>query len=185
MNRSAILNAIRAGIVDWAGQEGGSVEIARDIIHAYAILSIKPGTFRAICMWQQEQKRGEYEETGFVDETFGVVISFGASLRIDKGEALVSGQAGGRPLFDLCEELRDQIRALALDDTTEVGVNYLHTIPYPHIPNGLIMDAYIVEFSIGKLLPFPGARRNETELHYEGREGCEGAGKGTGDNCFF
>lgn len=139
---------------EWAKENGGTVEIGTDIVHVFALLQTKPGGFRAILHWRAEDKRGEYEEAGQVDEKFWVVLSFGRSLALNKGDALVDGQAGGgKAIFDLVEECRDLMRGLDFDaDTTEGTVDYKGARPF-EVPSDTVMDAVELEFWIGNQLP--------------------------------
>lgn len=157
MTIASQLKQIRDAAQAWAEPLSGSAEIARDIIHLFALLGTRPGGFVAVCAFRSEEKRGEFEEASMVDRKFWIVLSFGQSMRIDKGEALVSGAAGGKPIFELVEGLRDQvIRQLQFDPaTTEVTVDYKSALPF-EIPEGLLIDAYTLEFTLGSILPAPG-----------------------------
>jgi hypothetical protein len=156
MKISDQLNSIRDAIKPWAQQNQGKVEIARSLVHLYGLLSTSPGGFRAAIQVKGEDKRGEHEEASMVDREFWVAFSFGQSMQLNKGEALVEGQAGGRPLADLAEELRDQIRACQMDGTTEVYLDYKGCHELTDIADGFNVDGFYLRFTIGTLLPPPG-----------------------------
>lgn len=152
------ISQTRDTLATWAEGQGGSAEIARDIVHLYALVRIKPGGFRVIVHFLGEEKRGTFEEAGQVDRKFWVVISFGQSLQLDKGDALIHGQAGGRPLFDLAEEVREQIRAISFDPSTTEETPDLRSITPFAIPSDVLLDAYTIEFWIGCQLPVAGSQ---------------------------
>lgn len=146
----------RDTVAPWAKENGGGVEIATKLVHLYSVLSAKPGAFRAAVFFYNELKRGEYEEAGMVDREYWVGFSYGEPMTLEKGDALVKGQAGGRPLADLLEELRDQVRAIQFDATTEVTPDYKGALPLQTIAEGFNIEGFYIRFTIGSLLPTPG-----------------------------
>ncbi len=156
MTIASQLKVVRDALREWAAGRHGGVEIAADPEHLFALLQIKPGGFRAVVIFQGETKRGEYEELGFVDRTFWVVLSFGRSMMLDKGNALVTSRAGNLPLFDLVEECRELIRGISFEEandsaTTEITPNFKAIETFD--TGDLQLDAYRIIFTIGCQLP--------------------------------
>jgi hypothetical protein len=152
MKISAQLKLIQSSLVDWQRANAASVEIAKDIVHVFGLLTTKPGTVRVAIVFREEIKRGEFEETGFVDRKFWLVVSQGRSLKLNPSDQLTEGQAGGKPLYDLVEEIREQARALEFDaETTEVTPDYKGTFPFE--ADGWLIAANYIEITIGTQLP--------------------------------
>jgi hypothetical protein len=155
---------IRDSIEPWARTNGGTGEVARGIIHFFGILSTKQGSFRFAVKFKGEDKRGDYEEAGMFDRKFWIAFSYGESMQIEKGKALVGGQAGGRPLFDMVEELRQIIRGLQFDaERTEVTPNYLgcHELVEVSPDNIGLIDGFYLEFTIGCIAEAPNLDQQE------------------------
>lgn len=147
------LNQVADALKTWAAAQGGTAEVAADPFHLLAMLQHKPGSVRAVVLFGGEQKRGEFEETGAVDRGFSVILSRGRGFTAEPSASLVKGAAGGRPLFDLVEEARQQIRGLSFaEETTEVTPNYLGCELFPSA-EGKAVDAYQLNFQIGVQLP--------------------------------
>lgn len=144
---------VRDELQDWAAAYGGGCEIAGDIVHAFALLQHKPGSVRCVVWLSGEEKRGEYEEAGFVDRTFTVFVSRGRGFTLEPGDSLTARTAGNaEPLYDLVEEARQVIRGLEFAaDETEVTPNFKSIRPFA-FPTERPVDAYQIEFSIGSEL---------------------------------
>lgn len=153
MTIAAQLNQVATALDAWAKEHGGTAEVAADPFHLFALLGNKPGGVRAVVLFAGEAKRGEYEEQGAVDRSFGVIISRGRGFTLDPSASLVKGAGGGEPLYDLIEEARQLIRRISFDaETTEVTPNYLGCDLFP-ASEGKPVDAYQLNFSIGTQLP--------------------------------
>ncbi len=144
---------IRDELHDWASALGGGCEVAGDIVHAFALLQHKPGTVRCVVWLSGEEKRGDYEEAGFVDRQFTVFISRGRGFTLEPGDSLTARTAGNaEPLYDLVEEARQVIRGLQFAvDETEVTPNFKSIRPFA-FPTERPVDAYQIEFSLGSEL---------------------------------
>lgn len=154
MKISAQAKVIRDGVADWARTRNGSVEIALDLNHLFALLSIKPGGFRAAVIWDRQEKRGEHEEASMVDNFFRVYLSFGRNLKLEKGSALTDGAEGGAPFADLIEELRDTLRGLAaFDDSTEQTLDFKGAWKATDAHPELLVDSWYCEVSLGGIIP--------------------------------
>jgi len=159
------LKQISERLAPWAQSVGGRVEIANDPVHAFSILQAKPGAPTAVVQFHDEEKRGEYEEASMVDRTFHVIIYRSAGMKLGKGESLVAGTAGGRALYDLAEEVRELVRGISFDETTEVTPDYRRTQPYTF--QDVTFDALQIEFTIGCQLPPVDLYRNPTQPNPE------------------
>jgi len=159
MTISSILRQTRDPVDAWAVPQKGKSYIALNLNHFFEILSIKPGGFRVAIHWIAERPRGDVAETGHVDEHFYIAMSWGKSLQINTGEVMVKGDAGGQPVSDLAEALRDVLRAIPFDSqTTEGHANYLGAFPLLNINPGFAIDGIYLEISLGNQLPPPAAQ---------------------------
>jgi hypothetical protein len=146
------LKQIRDTLAAWAIEVGGKVVLAEDVGELISHLTTSPGAPRVIVMFDSEDKRGEHEELGRVDRKFLVVLSRGRSMRLDTGEALLEGSAGGRPFYDLLEEAREAVRAIRFDRETTEGIPDYKGIRRVEIA-GYLTDGRQIEFTIGTQLP--------------------------------
>jgi hypothetical protein len=147
------LEFIATALTDWAQETKGRVEIAEDPVHLLGLLATSPGSFRAVVMFDSEEKRGEFEESGGVDRKFIVVVSKGRGFTLQPGDALVRGSAGSKPLFNLVEEGREVVRGLRFTDE-----GALEAIPDYKATRRVqleesTVDAYQIEFTTGVQLP--------------------------------
>lgn len=152
-------------ITTWAGPLKGTVGAATDIVHLFALLSVKPGGFRVAVKWMGEDKRNELEETGMVDARFWIALSFGNSMMLNKADALYQPSATGQAWADTVESCRDFIRGLKFDPlTTEQGPNYLGCKQLVEIAPDFLLDGNYLEFTIGKLMPPPPPGPTQLEV---------------------
>lgn len=143
----------REALAEWAQQFGGTAAVASDQVHMIDLLRTKPGGVFVGVLFETEDPRGEHDELGRVDRGFKVVVSRGRGFKLETGESLTEGSAGGPPMFGLVEGAREVVRLLRFtDETTEVVPNYRGSGPFE--VQGFILDAYEVRFSIGTQLPY-------------------------------
>lgn len=154
MTSKDLILQVRDALKTWAAGHGGTAEIAGDVIDVFQKLTNKPGSVRAVVWLRQEDKRGDFEETGVVDRTVIVFISRGRGFTLDPTDSLWLDTAGsGEPLFDLVEEARRLIRSMSLpQETTEATFDYKGYQPF-NLATEQPVDAYQLEFSIGVQLP--------------------------------
>lgn len=147
------LQFIAAALKQWGVETKARVEIAADPVHLIGLLATAPGAPRVVVMFDGEEKRGDYEESGGVDRKFLVVVSRGRGFTLEPGDALTQGAAGGKPLYVIVEEAREIIRALRFTevDALEALPNYLATRRLQL--EEAAVDAYQIEFSTGVQLP--------------------------------
>lgn len=148
------LQFIQQQLRPWADDTKGRLEIAADPVHLLGLLAVSPGAARIVILFDGEEKRGEYEETGRVDRKFLVTVSRGRGFKLDPGDALIEGAAGGKPLYDLVEEGRELVRALVFDRETTEGMPDYKATRRVQLEE-LTVDAYQIEFTIGTQLPIP------------------------------
>lgn len=153
MKISEILEAMRIALAEWAKPLKGTVQVAGDPFHLFSLLAAKPGSVRVCLLADSGQKRGEYEEAGQEDSAFVVVVSRGRGFPLDPGASLQTGSAGGAPLFDLVEQIRDVVRGIDVDpEATEFTFDFKRWGKYSP-PFESLTDAYQLEFTIGRQLP--------------------------------
>lgn len=155
------LRIIQAGLADWVTANKAAFEIAHDPYHLFALIRTGGNRARVIAMFRGEKKRGEHEEAGLMDRTFVLVVTKGKSLVL-AGDATFA-QEGDKPLYDLLDEARDIVRGLKFSTDQEVAEQTNDTEQYPDcqgiepfaVPDGWLVDAYQIEFSIGTQLDAP------------------------------
>lgn len=167
MTIAAQLKQIREAFAAWQRGNSGRVVICEDLNDLIIQLQAPASGAHVYVMFHGEEKRGDYEESGFVDRTFWVSLTRGKGLTAETGASLVTGVAGGKPMYDLVEEARETCRALSFDpETTETSIDYKGTRPLEL--NGVTLtDAQRIEFTIGVQLPAVDVLRNATEPNSE------------------
>lgn len=148
------LETTRDAFAAWAQKLGASIEIASDPNHAFARLGNKPGSARVVILFSGEEPRTEYEEAGFVDRKIDLIVSHGKGF-VDPGKATLE-TPGRKPIYEIIEEVRQLLRGIHFDDntSTEVRPSYKGCGMF-QMPDGKIVDAYVLSFSIGVQLPAP------------------------------
>jgi hypothetical protein len=151
------MNAVLAVLEPWAAENKGHARAAGDVVSVLDMLRAKPGGVLCAVVWEAEDPRGEWgSELGKVDRKFKVVVSRGRGLRLDTGESLTEGSAGGRPMYDLVEEVRELVRGVRLpedqvEDPDDRKPEYLGTGTYE--VGGFVLDAYEVRIGFGTQIP--------------------------------
>lgn len=151
MKISEQLKMLKAGIDPWAKKEGGFVEIAGDKSQVVNLLASKPGAPRVVWVLTGETPRGNMDpaEESRVDRAFWAIISRGKGFALQQGDSLSKGVSGGRPMFDLVEELRDKVRSIMLNpEDTERIISYRGFQSFQP-EEGKATDAFALEFWIG------------------------------------
>ena len=148
MKIHALLNQVAAALDTWAVSRGGRAFIAGDPLSVFNHLGDKPGGVRVGVLFAGDVKRGELEEAGVMDRSFLIVISRGKGFTINAADSLTKGAGGGLPLFQLVEEARDVVRAIAFPEgTTEGTADFKGSQAYQFASDALV-DAYQLEFSL-------------------------------------
>lgn len=146
------IKLVEKSLTPWVRKNGGVLSIASDIYELCTLLQQSPKAMRVVIMWKSQDKRGAYEEMGAVDREFWVVVSRGSGMALKPGANLVEGVAGGRPMFDLIDELVTEIRKLSFAPATTEGTpDYRGTEPFSF--EGYLTDAMKNTFTIGTQLP--------------------------------
>ena len=155
------INAIVDACNTW-GQNGGSgskAEAATDQVHFFAILtrglSLKPGAVRVAVASDGETPRGDIEELARVDRRITIGISRGRGMTLESATGLLKDTGAGEPLYNLAEEVREVISALAFDGTTGERVAYYKGMRRIEV-EGFLIDALQLTYDIGTQLPVHG-----------------------------
>lgn len=150
---------MQAPLNDYAQKQGGknSCFICSDLAHAWKILYDSSQAFKILLFYAGESQRVNFPGgaiTGRVDRKFNVIVSRGRSLSsTDRGLPLYDDNQNARPLFDIVDELRDLCRGFMFDPAwTERPVDYIGIRPFNVEGTGAIVDAYLIEFSVGTQL---------------------------------
>jgi hypothetical protein len=121
---------------------------AGDVINVLDELRAAPGGPSAGVLFWTEDPQGEYPELGKVMRVFKVVLSRSKGFKIITGESLTDGVAGGPPMFDLVEIVRNAVlRVRMSDESGELQIPvYRGTGPFE--AQGLVLDAYEIRFGL-------------------------------------
>lgn len=150
-------NLLRDTIAEWAREHGGTARIASDPIALLDILQLKPGSLTVALMFESESPSDTTDGLdilGYTTRSWKAVLSRGRTLKLDSDDTLITGAAGGAPLFVLVEELRETIRTCSFASQPtcpEPFPSYLG-ISRTNI-DGYLLDAYEVRFSIPTRIP--------------------------------
>jgi hypothetical protein len=142
------IKTIEAALAEWATGNGGSVFVASDVVDLIERLRMKPGAPRVGILFVDEEPRG-LDVLGRCDQGFKMVVSRGRSLKLQSGESLTEGAAGGKAMFDLVQEVKEVVLAIRLEPQDEEQLEEEDTIPTykgsgQFEVNGLLLDAYEV-----------------------------------------
>ncbi|MDE2104977.1 MAG: hypothetical protein KGL39_47505 [Patescibacteria group bacterium] len=143
--------------------ENAPCYIASDRIHAYEILKNKPGICKIAVGFMGGQARSNFaggDITGREKQTLYGVISRGRGLGTSRSDNLIYGASGGSPLFDLAEQMRDIMREIQFDPTTDERTDYIGTEEWN--PGKYGIDAYEVKIWVGTQLPMGGPVQSQT-----------------------
>jgi hypothetical protein len=139
----------------WAVDNGGSVKVANDKVHLFQLLGASPGAPRAAVYFVEERPRSRYfkDIAGKVDRKFWVCLSRGRGFNAELGKSLTEGVAGGKPMFVLVEQAREQVRAVRLDDQTDDDSRPVYKGTYPIEFKPATVDAYYLEVLLTADIP--------------------------------
>jgi hypothetical protein len=145
------LRALADGLATWAQNNSAKVEVASDPVHLLGLLAQSPGSARVVLMFDSEDVQ-QPDETGHVVRRFLAVVSRGRGLSIERGDNLLEGSAGGRPLFELIEEVRDNLRTVEFTaQDTPARTEYRATRRLAL--EDATIDAYQIEIATRTFLP--------------------------------
>ncbi len=139
--------------------------IASDKIHAWEILKNRPGTCKIAVGFEGEKARVNFpggDITGRVNQTLYAIISRGRGLQQVRSDNLIYGSGGGLPLFDLAEQMRDLMRVIRFDPTTDEQTDYVSLEEWNEVSFNI--DAFICRIWIGTQLALPTPSNNNPVL---------------------
>lgn len=137
--------------------DGAPAYVANDFVHAWEILMNRPGTCKIAILFEDEKARVNFaggDITGRVNRYIDVMISRGRGLKDFRSGNLTQGTSGGRPLFDLAEEMRDILRLIRFDPVTDEPPNYIGLGRWGK-DDGFNIDAFKCSIWIGTQLCLP------------------------------
>lgn len=123
--------------------------MASDPVQMWGFAFDASNKIKAVLCCVGEDVRGDFAEAaamGRVDRHFQCLVSRGRSFTPQRGTGLVKYVQNAPPLFGLVREVRDIIRS-QLGISLELPVDYRGFKSLP-LEDNLIMDAYIIEFSL-------------------------------------
>jgi hypothetical protein len=137
----------------WAAANAGSIKVANDKPHLFQLLGTSPGAPRAAVYFVEEKPRSKKfnDIAGRVDRKFWVCVSRGRGFNAELGRSLTEGVAGGKPMFILVEEAREEVRGIRQEDIDEARPYYRGTQPIEL--EGATVDAYYIEIILAADIP--------------------------------
>lgn len=136
--------------------------VANDFVHAWEILLNKPGIPKIAILFEDEKARVNFpggDITGRVNRYIDVIISRGRGLQQLRAGNLVSVTGGGAPLFELAEQMRDRLRVMRFDPTTDEPTDYIGLGRWGK-DEGFNIDAFKCSIWIGTQLPLAAQTTN-------------------------
>lgn len=131
---------IAGALEEWASGNKGSAQVAGDVVAAIELLRARPGAPKAVVLFQGDTPV-EPERAGRRDVQWKVVVARGRGFRLDTGESLTDGVAGGKGMFELVEEAREVVLGVRLDGSSgETRLVYGGCKAFE--VQGIVMDAY-------------------------------------------
>jgi hypothetical protein len=139
----------------WAADNGGNIKVASDKVHLFQILGASPGAPRAAVYFAGEKSRSKHfkDIAGKVDRKFWVCISRGRGFSAELGKSLTEGVAGGKPMFVLLEQAREEVRAVRLSDQEDDDSRAVYRGTYPIEFEVATVDAYYLEILLAADIP--------------------------------
>lgn len=139
----------------WAADNGGNVKVANDKVHLFQLLGANPGAPRAAVYFVEERARSRHfrDVAGKVDRKFWICVSRGRGFSAELGKSLTEGIAGGKPMFVLVEQAREEVRAVRLDDQTPDDSRPVYRGTHPIEFQAATVDAYCIEILLAADIP--------------------------------
>jgi hypothetical protein len=147
------MKLLEEALLPWAAANAGMVKVANDKPHLFQLLGTSPGAPRAAVYFVEERPRSRRFDdiAGRVDRKFWVCVSRGRGFNAELGKSLTEGVAGGKPMFILLEEAREEVRGTRQEDIDETRPYYKGT--YPIDLEGAAVDAYYIEVVLAADIP--------------------------------
>lgn len=146
--------------------ESAPAYIAGDLIHTWEILKNRPGTCKIAVGFESSQSRVNFpggDITGRENQYLFAVISRGRGLNMVRSDNLVYGSGGGSALFDLAEQMRDMMRMIRFDPTTDEIPDYVSLTPWGQ-EVGQVIDAFKCTIWVGSQLAMPVSTLNNPPI---------------------
>lgn len=147
------MRLLERALEPWAAANAGSVKLANDKPHLFQLLGASPGAPRAAVYLVEERARSRRfnDVAGRVDRKFWICISRGRGFNAELGKSLTEGVAGGKPMFVLVEEAREEVRGVRQEDIDETRPYYKGT--HPIDLKDATVDAYYIEVVLAADIP--------------------------------
>jgi len=143
-----VLSKLEEHCRKWIASKGGKSHFAGDPFEPFEILSAGPVGFTVIFSWEGDEPLVDNPDAPVELNTFKIIVSQNRGMSILLGEALVKGRAGQEPLWKVCRELRDLVRALVWDDgVNRQRMSYRGSKPVI-APQGVALDAHELKFAL-------------------------------------
>jgi hypothetical protein len=154
------VQVIYDALAAWHQVNGGAVKVANDESHLFTILGDAPGAPRTAILFDEETPRAEESNdySGRVDRKIIIAVSRGRGFNLNQGDSLMKGADGGKPMFELVEELREVLRALRFGDYEPIP-RYLGSARLQF--QGVTTDAY--KITIGPAAQIPDQLDSDDE----------------------
>ena len=147
------IELMQAALNAWHETVGGSCKVANDEPNLFQILGEAPGAPRSAVLFDEENPRSTVvnDLLGRVDRKFIIAVSRGRGFKLESGDTLTKGVAGGAPMFELVEQAREVLRSLRLLGENEPVPYYLGSKRLQF--QGVTTDAYAITIGLTADIP--------------------------------
>lgn len=151
---ACLLNTFLAPLQEYAQANGHLACVASDFSHAWNYMQQNENTAKIILIYAGDRMRGDPVTNSIyrhVDMDFSIMISRNRPLSVDRALTLYQNAGNAKPLYKVVEDVRDSIRfTTGIAEIVEWPIAYkgTHQLELP----GVIMDAYVVNFSCAVIL---------------------------------
>lgn len=155
-------NAIVAALRDYVSSVSGHVAVVHDMKELWETAYNDSQSPTVLVHYGGEDARGDFsvvERLNMVDRLWNVMVKRGSGLLEYRGASLIEPNTTAPGYYDLVEQVRDTMRTIALTDC-EGPIVFKGVRPM--VMGEVVTDAYLLEFSIGTLIP-QVTPRTETE----------------------
>lgn len=147
-------NSIQAILQQYVAPFGGVASVVSNLKDLWSRPYNSSQSPRALVCYMGERIREQFSVAAIlhrVDREFAVAITRGRGFYVNRGDSL-SQNMQEIPFYDVVESVRDLIRSInSICPVEELPIDFKTIRP---MNNGnLVIDGYIIEFSIGSPLP--------------------------------
>ncbi|MCX6901696.1 MAG: hypothetical protein NT105_23705 [Verrucomicrobia bacterium] len=151
-----VLAAMRDALADFAADNKGDISLAGDLFEVLEILAAAPGSLRIVLAWEGDVGVTDNPDVNLEAHTYLVIVSTQRGMKRIKGEQLISGRAGQKPLYKLAAEAKAAVRGIIFEDGAGNRLRLLYRGSKPTaLDTGVRLDSQELSFSLLAQAPQP------------------------------